>query len=174
MGIVVDAISGRDIANIVKNNIDKPLDLSDVGVKGFFSGLLKSIGDNKISVLRIWSHGTTHYSDKFETPYNKGNIRFADDQVDDGTVEKYKIDLSSLQSHLDAGSRVELRGCQAALTSGANMMLKLADIWKTEVQGSDRSQPLLTWTPPVYSARPGAKALSWAIIVEYNDPRFKK
>ena len=55
------------------------------------------------------------------------------------------------------------------------MMLALADIWQTEIQGSDRSQPLLSWVPPVFSARPGGtKPLPNATIVEYNDKSLRR
>jgi hypothetical protein len=55
------------------------------------------------------------------------------------------------------------------------MMLALANIWQTEIQGSDRSQPLLTWTPPVFSARAGGtKPLPNAMIVEYNDKSLRR
>ncbi|HLA95445.1 MAG TPA: hypothetical protein VK612_06970 [Pyrinomonadaceae bacterium] len=172
MGIVVNAISGADIAAIVNNNIDGAIDLSDKGVKEFFIALAGKVGKEKISVLRIWSHGATHRRDG--SAYNKGNIHFGKDQVDNDSIKDFESFLGILTPMLDNMSRVELRGCQSALGSGAKMMLRLAAIWKTEVQGSDRSQPLLTWTPPVYAARPGAPALSGANIIEYNDPSFKR
>ena len=123
-------------------------------------------------MLRIWGHGTTHYRDG--GPYNKGNFKLGQDQIDIETVDSFAPGLSILTPLLDAKSRVELRGCQAALSSGARMMLKLANIWRSEVQASDRSQPLLTWTPPVYSAWPGATSLAGANMIEYNDPRYKR
>jgi hypothetical protein len=172
MGIVVDAISGKDIAEVVKLNIETAIDLSDKGVQAFLVELAKQVGSEKISVLRIWSHGATHYADG--GAYNKGNIHFGKEQVDNDSFKSFESFLGTLTPLLDNGSRVELRGCQSALGTGARMMLRLANLWKAEVQGSDRSQPLLTWTPPVYAARPGAPALSSATVVEYNDRSFKR
>jgi hypothetical protein len=172
MGIVVDAISGSDIARVVNLNINGAVDLSDKGVNDFFNTLAASLSGKKIEVLRIWGHGTTHYTDG--GPYNKGNFKLGQDQIDFDTVDKFTPGLSILTPLLETRSRVELRGCQAALTSGARMMLKLANIWKSEVQASDRSQPLLTWTPPVYSAWPGATSLAGANMIEYNDQRYKR
>lgn len=174
MGIVVDAISGGDIAGVVKNNIDKPLDLSGKSCQEFFDGVRAFAGSTKITVLRIWSHGATHYADKYETPYNKGNIHLGRDQIDADTIGKYEDHLKILTPLLEEFGWVELRGCQAALGSGAKMMLRMADIWKRDVHGSDRSQPLMTWTPPVKSAKPGLSTLVGANFVEYNDQRFRR
>jgi len=172
MGIVVDAISGSDIAQVVRDNIDGALDLSGKGVNDFFNALAAAVGTKKIEVLRIWGHGTTHYIDG--GAFNKGNFKLAQERIDIDTVDKFTPGLSILTPLLDTRSRVELRGCQAALASGAQMMIRVANIWKTEVQGSDRSQPLLPWTPPVLSAWPGANSLVAANIIEYNDPRYKR
>lgn len=172
MGIVVDAISGADIANVVNSNIDGALDLSGKNCCDFFEALVRSNGDKKISVLRIWGHGTTHYSSGRD--YGKGNMRFVDDEVSDDTLGKFESYIGRLTPLLDTGSRVEIRGCQIALGTGEKLMLRLADIWKAEVQGSPRSQPLLSWTPPVKSAFPGATSLRGAVIVEYNDERYKR
>ncbi len=113
---------------------------------------------------------------RFEPPYNKGNLNIGNDNIDAETVGKYEQSLNVITKLFEPkGSRVELRGCQAALGTGADMMLALANIWQTEVQGADRSQPLLIWTPPVFSARPGGKKpLPSATIVEYNDKSLKR
>ncbi|HBE83221.1 MAG TPA: hypothetical protein PLN05_13740 [Pyrinomonadaceae bacterium] len=172
MAIVVDAISGADIANVVNNNIDGAVDLSGKRCGEFFEALAARVGDKKISVLRIWGHGTTHYASGRD--YGKGNMRFVEDEVSDDTLATFEPHIRKLTPLLDTGSRVEIRGCQIALGTGEKLMLRLADIWKAEVQGSPRSQPLLSWTPPVKSAFPGATSLRGAVIIEYNDERYKK
>lgn len=172
MGIVVDSISGRDIAAVVNDNIKGALDLSGKRCGDFFDSLVKGVGGKKVSVLRIWGHGTTHYTNGKD--YGKGNMRFEDDEVSLDTLDTFKPHLVKLTPLLDAGSRVEIRGCQVAIGTGAKLMLQLADLWKAEVQGSNRSQPLLSWTAPVFSAIPGVSALRGAVIIEYNDDRYKQ
>ena len=176
MGVILDVISGSNLIAVVTDNIPKAVDLSGMGVTQFFSAVQKKAGSNKISILRIWGHGVTHYNDKFQSPYNKGNIKIGDDRIDADSVLSYEGSLNVITKLFEPkGSRVELRGCQAALGTGVDMMLALANIWQTEIQGSERSQPLLTWTPPVFSARPGGtKPLPNAMIVEYNDKSLKR
>ena len=153
---------------MVKDNIPTAFDLSGKGVADFMEGVKSQAGGKKISVLRIWSHGVTHYLDGGQ--YDKGgNFVLGDEKVGPDTIEKYVTPLSSLTPLFEPGARVELRGCQAAYGKGSDMMLRLADIWKVEVQGAERSQPMMSWVPPVYSAMPGAKSLKGAVIVEYNE-----
>jgi hypothetical protein len=192
MGVILDVISGPNLVTMVQDNIARALDLSGMGVTQFFSAVQSKAGNNKISILRIWCHGITHFnvtrrqsdggfireSDggimRFEEPYNKGNLNIGNDNINAETVGKHKQSLNVITKLFEPkGSRVELRGCQAALGTGADMMLALAEIWQTEVQGSDRSQPLITWTPPVFSARPGGTKLNDATIVEYNDKSLR-
>jgi hypothetical protein len=173
MSVILDAISGTNLVTVVTDNITKAFDLSGMGVTQFFSAVQKKAGNNKISILRIWCHGITHRRD--ETPYNKGNLNIGDDNIDADSVGSYEESLGIITKLFEPkSSRVELRGCQAALGTGAQMMLTLARLWKTEVQGSERSQPLMTWTPPVLSAIPGARFLSNARVVDYNDPSLKR
>jgi hypothetical protein len=174
MGITLDAISGENLIDVVKTNLPNAFDLSGKGVTEFVDGIKAKAGSDKISVLRIWSHGVTHYSDERQTPYNKGNVLIGRDKIDFDSIGQFESPLRNLTPLFERGARVELRGCQAALGSGAKMMLRMADIWKAEVQGSDRSQPLVTWTPPVYSALPGATSLKSAVIIEYNEKPAKK
>jgi Domain of unknown function (DUF4347) len=195
MGMILDVISGPNLVTMVTDNIAKAIDLSGMGVSQFFAAVQSKAGNNKISVLRIWGHGVTHYVEtrkqsdggfiresdggvmRFETPYNKGNLKIGDDQIDADTVDTYEQSLNVITKLFEPKvSRVELRGCQAALGTGQNMMLRLAEIWQTEVQGSDRSQPMMIWVPPVFSARPGGTKppLPKATIVEYNDKSLKR
>jgi len=176
MGVILDVISGSNLIAVVIDNIPKALNLSGMGVTQFFSAVQQKVGSNKISILRIWGHGVTHYNDQFQTPYNKGNVKIGDDRIDADSVRGYEGSLNVITKLFEPkSSRVELRGCQAALGTGADMMLALADIWQTEIQGSDRSQPLLSWVPPVFSARPGGtKPLPNATIVEYNDKSLRR
>ena len=176
MGVIFDVISGNNLVTVVTDNIPKAVDLSGMGVTQLFSAVQKKVGSSKISILRIWGHGITHYSDRLQTPYNKGNLNIGNDNIDADSVRSYEGSLNVITKLFEPkGSRVELRGCQAALGTGADMMLALANIWQTEIQGSDRSQPLLTWTPPVFSARPGGtKPLPNAMIVEYNDKSLRR
>ena len=186
MGVILDVISGKNLVTVVTDNIAKAFDLSGMGVTQFFSAVQSKASNNKISILRIWGHGVTHYDEfrqqsdggvvRFETPYNKGNLKIGNDKIDADSVRSYEESLNVITKLFEPkGSRVELRGCQAALGTGADMMLTLANIWQTEVQGAERSQPLLTWTPPVLSARPGGtKPLPNATIVEYNDKSLKR
>ena len=169
MGVTLDAISGENLVDVVKTNIPTAFDLSGKGVAEFVDGVKAKAATSKISVLRIWSHGVTHYADERQTSYNKGNVEIGHDQIDADTIDKFAPSLQVLTPLFDRGARVELRGCQAALGTGSKMMLRMADIWKAEVQGSERSQPLLAWVPPVYSAFPGAKSLRSAVMVEYNE-----
>jgi hypothetical protein len=176
VGVILDVISGQNLIAVVTLNIPKAVDLTGMGVSQFFAAVQKKAGSSKISILRIWGHGITHYDDKFQSPYNKGNLKIGDDKIDADSVRSYEGSLGVITKLFEPkGSRVELRGCQAALGTGADMMLALANIWQTEVQGSERSQPLMTWVPPVLSARPnGTRPLPSATIVEYNDPSLKR
>ena len=182
MGVILDAISGGDLVTIVKTNISDAFDLTGKDLAAFFVEVKNRAAGKKISVLRIWGHGVTHYTDG--TPYNKGSLEFGPDKLNNDTVGKFQPFLEVITPFFEQpSSRVELRGCQAAVGTGANMMLALANIWKAEVQGSDRSQPMMSWVPPVYSAKPGSSPLPvrrgevplpLATIIEYNDPRVKK
>lgn len=193
MGMILDVISGPNLVTMVTDNIATAVDLSGMGVTQFFAAVKSAAGNKRISILRIWNHGITHrnvnrlQSDggfiresdggvmRFEEPYNKGNLNIGNDNINAESVGTYEQSLNVITKLFEPkGSRVELRGCQAALGTGANMMLALAKIWQTEVQGSDRSQPLMTWTPPVFSARPDATKLQAATIVEYNDKSLRR
>jgi len=168
MGVTLDAISGGDLVGLVTDNISTAFDLSGKGVADFMQGVSDKAAGKRISVLRIWSHGVTHYQDGGQ--YDQGgNIKLGNEKVGPDTIDRYVSSLAILTPLFEPGARVELRGCQAAYGKGSEMMLKLADIWKAEVQGSERSQPMMSWVPPVFSAMPGAKSLKNAIIIEYNE-----
>ena len=168
MGVTLDAISGQDLAGLVKDNISTAVDLSGKGVADFMHGVSDMAAGKKISVLRIWSHGVTHYTDGSQ--YDKGgNIKLGEEKVGPDTIDKYVSALATITPLFEPSARVELRGCQAAYEKGKDMMLKMADIWKVEVQGAERSQPMMAWVPPVYSAMPGARSLKAATIIEYNE-----
>jgi hypothetical protein len=168
MGVTLDAISGENLVGLVTDNIPTAFDLSGKGVADFMRGVSDKAAGKKISVLRIWCHGVTHYNDG--TQYDKGgNIKLGEEKVGPDTIDKYVPALTIISPLFEPGARVELRGCQAAYEKGKDMMLKMANIWKVEVQGAERSQPMMAWVPPVYSAMPGAKSLKSATIIEYNE-----
>ena len=168
MGTTLDAISGTDLVGIVQTSIPAAFDLSGKGVADFMNGIKTKAGGNKISVLRIWSHGVTHYMDGGQ--YDQGgNFLLGGEKVGPDTIDQYASSLAILTPIFEPGARVELRGCQAAYGKGKDMMLRLAEIWKVEVQGAERSQPMIFWVPPVFSAIPGAKSLQKARIMEYNE-----
>jgi len=172
MGVTLDAISGQNLVQMVTTNISTAIDLSNMGVAAFIDGVKSNAANNKISVVRIWSHGVTHYTDG--TQYDRGgNFLLGNDKIGPDTIAQYASSLAVLRPLFEPTARAELRGCQAAYGNGV-MMLKLADIWKVEVQASDRSQPMMSWVPPVYSAFPGATSLRNANIIEYNEKPVRR
>ena len=167
MSLIVDIIVSRDLVQLVADNVknSKVVPSTLNGIRGFVDSALDSVGRNKmavwkettlptpdkISVLRIWSHGYTHWIGGGDI--NDGNVIFGKDNLKADNIEKFSTDLRVLTPYFANPARVELRGCAAAKGSGQKMMLSLAKIWGVDVHGSDKEQSLVTlWQPPVYVA----------------------
>ena len=153
MGLLVDAITGRNLLTVVQSNIDGAFDATEKSIPDFVDLVIKKIKNDKITALRIWGHGITHYRD--ESDYPNGNVIFGPDNLNAETIDTFRPSLERLKEYFAQSARAELRGCQPGKGSGKEMMKKLAKIWNVDVYGSERSQFLVTWNPPVYVATPG-------------------
>jgi len=155
MAVLVDMITGKDLVQLVTANIDGAIPATGLGIKAFVDLVLEKVKDRKMNALRIWGHGITHYSD--DTDYPDGNVNFGTDNLNHKNVDSLQPTLERLAACFAPAARAELRGCQPAKGKGQEMMKRLAKIWNVEVHGSDRSQFLITWNPPVYVATPGGR-----------------
>ena len=181
MGLKVDVIISNDLLTVVKDNVSKTLvvESTDGKVANCVDKIIMTItsavdgGQPRVSVLRFWGHGITHYSN--DTPYPHGNLLFGKDQKDREdlsveTFDKFKSSLEKLTPFFAQGARVELRGCSTARGDGKELMMDLAGLWNVEVQASENSQSLITvWDRPVYSAKPGLKAVGTTRGIDIND-----
>lgn len=156
MNIVIDVVVDSGLLGQVEANVPKfglipslPLNL-----KGMIDSLIIFAGQNKISVLRIWSHGWTHYSDNRDYP--NGNFTVGSDNVRVDSFEQHRAELKRLTPYFAPSARIELRGCSPAKGNGKDMMVKLAQIWGADVHGSTETQELIFWKLPVYVATPQA------------------
>lgn len=152
MARIIDVITGSNLVGVVSDNIPTAFSATDVGVEEFIKAVADKLGKEKMTALRIWGHGATHYTDGTDFP--KGNVIFGPNQIDADSIETFKPVLARLKPCFAQPGRAELRGCQAAKGSGKEMMKALAGIWNVDIYGSEKSQFLITWNPPVYVATP--------------------
>lgn len=154
MDIIVDIITDHGLYGQVEPNVPKSslIPFIPLNLKGMNDATINFIGENKIKVLRIWSHGWTHYKD--ESDYPNGNFNIGDDNIQLASFEKHRNELRLLTSYFAKSARVELRGCSPAKGNGKTMMIELAKIWGVEVHGSTEKQILIFWKRPVFVASP--------------------
>lgn len=177
MNLIIDVVLDTGLFPSIKDNLKNPnvYESASGGIKGFVDKVIYVIGANsmsrwkspypanKISVLRIWSHGYVNFD---HSELENGNIIFGKDNLKAENFMSFSPFLNALTPHFIKPARVELRGCIAAKGTGANMMLGLANLWNADVYGSDKYIPqILSWASTVFLARPGA-----AKIVQTNGP----
>ncbi len=161
MDVIVDVILDNKFLESVKSNAPEGTIVQYTGktIKGMIDAIINFVKDNKIKALRIWSHGWTHLTDNSQfDDYPNGNILVGDENIRMETFEKHKTELNRLTIYFSKTGRAELRGCRPAKGNGKQMMTELAKVWGVEVHGSDKSQWLITWTPPVYFAKPSGSS----------------
>lgn len=154
MDLTVDIVIDKALMGQVEANVPKSSLLSTFpqNVKEMVDSINKFAGTNKIKVLRIWSHGWTHYPD--DRDYPNGNIVVGVDNIRLETFENHRQELSKLKLSFAKSARVELRGCSPAKGNGKEMMIKLAQLLEVEIHGSTKTQELIFWKPPVFAANP--------------------
>ena len=181
MGLKVDAILSSDLLTVVKDNVSRSIvvESTDGKVSSFVNKVITSISSTvdgglaKISVMRLWGHGITHFADGGTFP--NGNVLFGKEQPDRdevffSTFDKFSGDLGRLTPYFEQGARVELRGCSTARGEGKKLMIALADLWQVEIDASENSQSLVTvWDRPVYVAKPGLKAVGTTRGIDINE-----
>lgn len=167
MRITIDAITAINLVDQVENNVKNSRVVKSLG--GRVSTLIDAVagrlnggdaGVEKISILRLWSHGWTHYQDGGDYP--NGNIDFRADEQTDGddlrfqNFGSFRAVLERLKPSFETmGSRAELRGCAIAKGNGKQMMSELAKAWGVEIHGSDIGQSqILSWAGQVWAASP--------------------
>jgi hypothetical protein len=155
MGLIVDVVTANNLVQMVKDNIKDAFSATDKGVKEVIDAIIKQVGKDKITALRIWGHGITHYRD--DSDYPNGNVIFGTENLDFKSIDSFEPLLRTLTPYFTKPARVELRGCQPAKGNGKEMMKRLAKIWNVEIHGSEKSQFLITWNPPVYIATPDGR-----------------
>ncbi len=153
---IVDIITDKGLFGQVEANVPKSslVPAYPMNVKGMVDAIISFVGNNKIKVLRIWSHGWTHYAD--ERDYPNGNFTVGTNNIRVETFEQFRKELDRLTSYFAKPARVELRGCSPAKGNGKDLMVKLAQLWGVDIHGSTEKQELIFWKLPVYVATPGA------------------
>lgn len=169
MDVIVDEGLFASVNDNVKNSV--VVKATKGGINGFVRSILDALGrdimtawketnikSNKISVLRLWSHGYVNFANSEK---ENGNIIFGIDNLKADNFENYKTNLAALTPHFANPARVELRGCIAAKGTGRKMMIDLASLWNVDVYGTDKYNPLiLLWPSTVFLAKPSAKDLT--------------
>src|SRR5260221_7244015 len=125
MGLKMDVILSNDLLTVVKDNVSRSVvvESADGKVSTFVNKVISSItsavdgGQPKISIMRLWGHGITHFADG--GTYPNGNVIFGKEQSDRdelffSTFEQFKPNLVRLTPFFEQGARVELRGCSTA------------------------------------------------------------
>lgn len=166
-GIIIDAVVANNLVSVVKDNVknSRVFVSTDGKVQSFVNGVVQALGNadagqQKISALRIWSHGWTHYADGGEYP--DGNVDFGEDgrpgeDLRLETFEKFKPTLNLLKPLFDIGGRAELRGCAIAKGTGMSLMVELANLWQVRIYASAVAQSLVNlWGGQVWVATPSA------------------
>jgi hypothetical protein len=165
MGLIVDVVTAPNLVDVVTDNVKKSKVMEATnGIADFVDVVVRGIGNDKITALRIWGHGRTDEDD--------GNALFAADVLSADTIDQFSPTLSRLRSCFSSPARAELRGCAAAKGKGKEMMKKLAGIWNVDVYGSDKSQHLVAlWQPPVMKASPHAPGVTEVPGIEVSEGR---
>jgi len=165
MGFTVDAITDSNLIGVVGINVknSKVIPATGLGVQAFIELIIKETANQKMNVLRIWSHG--HIGENVP-----GDVIFGNETISATTIDTFKPLLLKLTPCFAKPSRVELRGCAPAKLTGKVMMGKLAQIWNTEVYGAEKSQFTMNWNPPVFKATPDGR-VQGATGIEYNEGR---
>jgi hypothetical protein len=165
MGLIVDVVTASNLVGVVTENVknSKVVEATN-GIADFVDVVIRGIGNDRITALRIWGHGRTYEPD--------GNALFAADVLSADTIDQFTPILSRLRSCFLNPARAELRGCAAAKGRGKEMMKKLAGIWNVDVYGSEKSQHLVTmWQPPVMKASANAPQVTTVTGIEVFEGR---